>query len=170
MKPAASGPSAASEPARANRRPARLPACSRPKAPTVLTSVAASRGGMPSRVPGGREHSVEDPERARAERAADRPVTRRRARARGRPRGPVAVGSEADALRVPPHQDREGVQGHEDRVPKTTYDHRQPSRLTRKWATGGSTNVPRLPPALASPTARPRRRVNHLTTVAWHGT
>jgi hypothetical protein len=75
------------------------------------------------RDPGGREHSVEDPERARAERAEDRPVTRRRARARGCPRGPVAVGSEADALRIPPHQDREGVQGQEDRGPE---DHVRP--------------------------------------------
>ena len=54
--------------------------------------------------------------------------------------------------------------------PNTTYAPRQPRRLTSKWATGGSANVPRLPPALASPTASPRRRVNHFATVVLQGT
>jgi hypothetical protein len=44
------------------------------------------------------------------------------------------------------------------------------ARERARLATGGSANVPRLPPALASPTASPRRRVNHFATVALHGT
>src|SRR6266542_6377272 len=55
-------------------------------------------------------------------------------------------------------------------APKTTYAQRQPARLTSRWARGGSAKVPRLPPAVAMPTASPRRRVNHLATVALHGT
>src|SRR5712691_8653950 len=53
---------------------------------------------------------------------------------------------------------------------KMTYAVRQPTVVTRSWATGGSTTVPTLAPLDARPTARPRRATNHFTTVVLHGT
>ena len=47
---------------------------------------------------------------------------------------------------------------------------RQPTAATSQCASGGSANVPSEPPVEATPTARPRRRANHFTTVLLQGT
>jgi hypothetical protein len=55
-------------------------------------------------------------------------------------------------------------------TPNTTSAARQPIPAMRAATSGGATRFPALPPAEEIPTARPRRRTNHRTTVALHGT
>src|SRR4029079_7558077 len=163
------------------------PSTSRPTSaapPRALTRVAASSGGIPSpRAIGTRGTRGENTGAHVAANTQTRSQNARLRRARrtvhARSRERDAEGARAGGS---PSGARPLVSGSrrissartfsETAIarPKATYAQRQPRRLTRRWATGGSANVPRLPPALASPTASPRRRVNHLATVALHGT